>query len=89
MLQRRYRLEKSYEILLDRLPQTDRIMIGRGILKNPALPAQLRQCTPECTCPKEPLKTESLKIETLKAFHDEIFEGYAAQMPGETPTLSR
>ena len=79
--------KKSYETLLDRLPQTDRIMIGRGILKNPALPAQLRQCTPECTCPKEPLKTESLKIETLKAFHDEIFEGYAAQMPGETPTL--
>ncbi len=25
--------KKSYEILLDRLPQTDRIMIGRGILK--------------------------------------------------------
>ena len=25
--------------------------------------------------------------ETLKAFHDEIFEGYAAQMSGETPTL--
>ena len=31
--------------------------------------------------------SEALLKETLKAFHDEIFEGYAAQMPGETPTL--
>lgn len=31
--------------------------------------------------------SEALRKETLKAFHDEIFEGYAAQMPGETPTL--
>ncbi len=97
---------KSCEALLDRLPQTDCMMIGRGILKNPALPAQIRRMTQSTIdtaiglqshqAPQQPslppddavgAVSEALRKETLKAFHDEIFEGYAAQMPGETPTL--
>ena len=67
---------QSYEALLDAVPQTDCIMIGRGILRNPALVKQLKE-----------IPSALFTKETLKAFHDEIFEGYAAQMSGETPTL--
>ncbi|MEZ3447045.1 MAG: tRNA-dihydrouridine synthase family protein [Lachnospiraceae bacterium] len=69
--------EKSYEELLHTVPATDCIMIGRGILRNPALAAQLKE-------------TDAARLftkETIRAFHDEIFAGYAAQMAGETPTL--
>lgn len=69
--------EKSYAELLNAVPAADCIMIGRGILRNPALAAQLK-------------KTDAARLFTrknLRAFHDEIFAGYAAQMAGETPTL--
>lgn len=68
---------ESYEALLEAIPATDCIMIGRGILKNPALAAQIK-------------KTDAARLftkENLRAFHDEIFSGYSAQMSGETPTL--
>lgn len=68
---------KSYEELLNAAPATDCIMIGRGILRNPALTAKL----------KENDAAKLFTKENLKAFHDEIFAGYAAQMAGETPTL--
>lgn len=68
---------KSYETLLTCVPETDCIMVGRGILRNPALAAQL----------KKKNAAELFTRENLKAFHDEIFAGYAAQMAGETPTL--
>lgn len=68
---------KSYEELLTAIPATDCIMIGRGILRNPALTAQLKKND----------ATERYTKENLRAFHDEIFAGYAAQMSGETPTL--
>lgn len=68
---------QSLSAVLDAVPQTDCVMIGRGILRNPALVFQL----------KEHKNTNPCSKELLKAFHDEIFEGYAAQMSGETPTL--
>ena len=52
-------------------------MIGRGILKRPSLISELNGADCENFCSKD----------TLRAFHDEIFENYAAAMPGETPTL--
>lgn len=76
----------SYEALLDVVPQTDRIMIGRGIIRNPALIAQLKEHKYDKSC-SESVQPSLYTKETLKAFHDEIFEGYAAQMSGETPTL--
>ncbi|MDE7323457.1 MAG: tRNA-dihydrouridine synthase family protein [Lachnospiraceae bacterium] len=71
--------KKSYEELLSAIPQTDCVMIGRGILRNPVLVSQLKSSSA--------IGQPILKKESLKAFHDEIFEGYAAQMAGETPTL--
>lgn len=77
---------QSYKALLDAVPQTDHVMIGRGILRNPALIAQLREHECSKLCSENAQSALDTK-ETLKAFHDEIFEGYAAQMSGETPTL--
>lgn len=68
---------QSLSAVLDTVPQTDCVMIGRGVLRNPALVLQLRGHGNSDPC----------STETLKAFHDEIFDGYAAQMSGETPTL--
>ncbi len=68
---------KSYEELLTSVPEADCIMIGRGILRNPTLAAQLKKNN----------AAELFTRENLKAFHDEIFAGYSAQMAGETPTL--
>lgn len=78
--------QQSFEALLDAVPQTDRIMIGRGILQNPALIAQLNKHINNDLC-SDNMQSAHFTKENLKAFHDEIFEGYAAQMSGETPTL--
>lgn len=71
--------KETYETLLDTAPETKRVMIGRGILKNPLLAVQLDTA--------KGTRQPTLNKETVKAFHDELFEGYAAQMAGETPTL--
>lgn len=68
---------KSFQALIDVSPQTDCIMIGRGILRNPSMIAQIKKSDSQTPITKD----------TLKAFHSEIFDSYAAQMAGETPTL--
>lgn len=68
---------ENYEALLEAIPATDCLMIGRGIIRKPALAAQIK-------------KTDAARLftkENLRAFHDEIFSGYSAQMAEETPTL--
>lgn len=65
----------QFNSLLDEIPEIKCIMLGRGILKNPFLAAQL----------KNPDTKKDVNL--LRAFHDEIFEGYASWMSGETPTL--
>lgn len=68
---------ENYEALLEAIPATDCLMIGRGIIRKPALAAQIK-------------KTDAARLftkENLRVFHDEIFSGYSAQMAGETPTL--
>ena len=69
--------ERSLQALLAVSPQTSCVMMGRGILRNPSLTAQLKKSDSQTRCTKD----------TLKAFHNEIFDNYAAQMAGETPTL--
>lgn len=75
---------RSCEELTNAIPQTDCIMVGRGVIKNPALILQIRQSMSDSP---EQILTKVLTKETLQNFHDEIFEGYATQMAGETPTL--
>lgn len=52
-----------------RLPETDTVMVGRGILRRPGL------------------LTGDLSAATLRAFHDELLEGYIGIMSGDTNTL--
>lgn len=69
--------QESYDQLKNAVGETNCIMIGRGILRNPALISELRKADPQTLFTKE----------NLRAFHDEIFDGYAVGMAGETPTL--
>lgn len=69
--------KQSYNALMEQIPQTDCIMAGRGIIKTPALSVHLKNADTEKIFTKE----------NLKDFHNEIFENYAAIMPGATPTL--
>ena len=55
--------------LLSLQPDTDTVMIGRGILQNPGL------------------LTGDSSVSTLRAFHDELLEGYIKIMSGDTNTL--
>ncbi|MDO4633560.1 MAG: tRNA-dihydrouridine synthase family protein [Eubacteriales bacterium] len=66
----------DYQTLVQTCPALDRVMIGRGVLKNPALLAQIRQ---------EPLPTK----DTIRSFHDDIFQEYRERMSGDRPALCK
>ena len=65
---------KSYNELLEEIPNVNSVMIGRGILQNPSLIKTLNSEAP-------------VDKNTLKDFHNEIFENYSEIMCGETNTL--
>lgn len=54
------------------------VMMGRGILRNPLLPAEL---TGEALCERN--------YKVFRAFHDEILQGYQEIMSGDQPVLHR
>lgn len=72
---------ESLAALLEELPSVDTVMIGRGVLQRPELPALL----------KANVQTNSVENMpyTLRAFHDELLEGYQAIMSGDQPTLHK
>lgn len=55
-------------------PQISKVMIGRGIFKNPALVGRIRGQVPAAK-------------EELRAFHQEVLEGYLAVLSGDKNTL--
>lgn len=57
-------------------PQTDKIMLGRGVIANPGLVLLMKEDIP-------------LEKEQLKAFHDEVYQGYQRVMSGERNPLFR
>lgn len=59
----------DYDALLAAWPETRHVMLGRGVLTNPALPRELRAGA-------------SLSLDELRAFHDGLLEAYAAEMGG-------
>lgn len=67
---------EDFTTLLSEIPAVSRIMLGRGILKDPFLVHKLRG----------DLGTVPDK-DTIKAFHNEIFTRYTEIMSGETPVL--
>jgi tRNA-dihydrouridine synthase len=69
----------SFNDVIKNIPDIDRIMIGRGILRNPALISVLNNSN---DMPRLYSK------ENFRAFHDEIFNGYIDCMNGdESATL--
>lgn len=66
----------SMEALLHRFPDISAVMIGRGILQNPTLPAQLKSPAPVCA-----------ELSTLRSFHDTLLVRYLEIMSGDANTL--
>lgn len=56
--------------MVERYPQTSGLMLGRGLVANPALA-------------QEWLGGEKLTHESLRHFHDVLYDSYAAQGPGD------
>ncbi len=80
--------------LLEAFPETDTIMIGRGLLRNPGLLQELKperlsasatSLTQTAFCPVNPASRQSLA--TLRSFHSDLLERYRQIMSGDTPTL--
>ena len=62
--------------LRERFPNPETVMLGRGILQNPALLSQIKSPT---SCDAE--------LSTLRAFHDTLLSRYREIMSGDTNTL--
>ena len=66
--------KEDYERFKQEFPFVDTVMIGRGIIKGPGLLGEIE-------------KGESLSIEQLEKFYDELYEGYKQISSGERNTL--
>lgn len=67
---------EDYERVTKRFPSVERMMLGRGVLMNPGLIDEING-------------KEGVNAKELRAFHDEVMEGYLAVMSGERNTLFR
>lgn len=77
------------------LTPEDNIMVGRGILRNPLLAAELTEKLRSDTW-REDIKGDSKEKRAaadskavFRSFHNEILEGYTEQMSGDVPVLYR
>ncbi len=68
----------SFDIVHKRFPHINRIMIGRGILSNPFLPEQIKG-----------IENQTNTLKRLRAFHDDLFEGYRAIFSGPSHLTGR
>lgn len=64
----------DYSDLIEKFPKTERIMLGRGMLCNPALLSQIKG-------------VERLSKERVRNFHDRIYQEYRARILGDVNTL--
>ena len=65
---------EDFERLKERFPETDRIMTGRGVLKDPALARRLRG-------------GRGADKAELRRFHDLLYAGYCEEMSGDRTIL--
>ena len=68
----------DYDELLQQFPETDKIMLGRGILRKPWLPSEIKNGEK-----KDPQQYK----EKVKEFHEELLNGYVDYMSGDKNTL--
>ena len=69
----------DYSKRAQQFPEIDNWMIGRGILMNPFLPAEIKNIS----------ILQDDKIEKLKEFHQLIFEGYSETMDNTGNVLNK
>lgn len=67
-------------------PTVEKIMIGRGLLVNPALVEEL-QAYEHCMEQGEQWNGYQIELYRLKRYHDNLFEKYIEQMSGDTNVL--
>ena len=83
--------KEDYERLCETFPNVDSVMLGRGLLRNPALVECLRGVKRQSQSVGE--MQDNLQIQnipdkqTIKAFHDKLYADYKEYMSGETPLL--
>lgn len=65
---------EDMEMLKTRFPQTDTVMMGRGVLADPALGRKLKGGS-------------AATIEELKKFHDLLYAAYCEEMSGDRTVL--
>lgn len=70
--------KEDYEKVVQRFPGTEKVMIGRGILKKPWLAEEIRNGDK---------KDSSRYKEELFGFHEELLKGYMDYMSGDRNTL--
>ena len=70
---------ESFEKVCAKFPSIDRVMIGRGMFRNPALIARLKGTPYDATDYKS----------RLREFHDEIYIGFRSIFSGEKDALFR
>lgn len=65
---------KDYESLMNTFGEVDRVMLGRGIFKNPGLVGELKG-------------GDRVRPDKLRQFHDDVLYGYQEIMSGDRNTL--
>lgn len=65
---------EDYHRFADTFPEVDRVMLGRGLLMNPGLSGEIRQ-------------GRRMEKQTLRRFHDCLYEGYQEVLSGSRPIL--
>lgn len=66
----------DYDNIIKNYPEASGVMIGRGLLINPALAREIRG-------------GDALKIDEFRAFHDEIFRSYYSEFDGNINVLHK
>ncbi len=67
---------QDYTVLKETFPQLERVMLGRGLIRNPGFVGEIT-------------KGEPLDKQVLKAFHDQLYEAYQEVLFGERNVLFR
>ncbi|MDE7403729.1 MAG: tRNA-dihydrouridine synthase, partial [Lachnospiraceae bacterium] len=65
---------QDYQMITERFPELNRIMLGRGLLANPGLLLEI-------------LTEKTIKKEEWKTFHDRLYHDYSKIMSGDKNTL--
>ena len=68
------KIREDYERITSMYPSVDKVMCGRGILRNPGLFGEIKGKNP-------------MDMETLKAFMKEVYHGYKEIMSGDRNVL--